>query len=60
MPEMPEKRQSIRPGLPVVLGALGVLVIMAIVWLAVTWAVGSGGQSCQSRPNSGAAAHRCR
>jgi hypothetical protein len=60
MPELPEKRQSIRPGLPVILGALGVLLIMAVVWLAVTWAIGSGGQDCPSRPSSGAAADRCR
>ncbi len=60
MPELPEKRQSIRPGLPVILGAAATLVIMAIIWFAVTWAVGSGGQDCASQPSSGASADRCR
>ena len=54
MPEIPAKRQSIRPRLPVLLGAVGTLVVMAVIWFAVTWAVDAGGQDCASKPSSGA------
>ena len=60
MPEMPEKRQSVRPRLPVLLGAVGTLVVMALIWFAVTWAVDAGGQDCASKPRSGASSDRCR
>jgi hypothetical protein len=60
MPEIPEKRQSIRPRLPVLLGALGTVLVMAVIWFAVTWAVGAGGEDCASKPANGAASDRCR
>ena len=57
---MPEKRQSVRPRLPVLLGVIATLLIMALVWFAVTWAVGAGGEGCASKPSSGASSDRCR
>jgi hypothetical protein len=61
MPALPTRHQSIRPPLAVLLAAVATLVILGIVWLAVTWAVGSGGSSCPSRIQHGSQTEtRCR
>ena len=62
MPDIhvPDKRQSIRPRLPVLLAALATLLIMAIIWFAVSWAVNAGGEDCASKPSNGASSDRCR
>ncbi len=57
---LPEQRQSVRPTLPVLIGIVATLVVMAIIWFAVSWAVGSAGQDCASKPDKGVANENCR
>jgi hypothetical protein len=44
----------------VLLGAVATVILLAVVWFAVSWAVGSGGEDCSSKPSNGAASDRCR
>ncbi len=60
MPEIPEKRQSVRPPRPILLAALAALGVLVIVWVAVTAAVGWGGDDCATKPETGAASGNCR
>lgn len=53
------KRQSIRPTAPFIIGALIAAIAMAAVWLAVSAAVGNGGQDCPARDKS-SVGKRCR
>lgn len=53
------KRQSIRPTMPVVIGALVAAIAMAAVWLAVSAAVGNGGQDCAAQDKA-SVGKRCR
>jgi hypothetical protein len=59
MPEVPEARQSIRPDRGIVIGLVAVLVVMAVVWFAVSAAMGSGGQDCPAKARN-TAESRCR
>jgi hypothetical protein len=54
-------RQSIRPPLALWLVMAAVLVLFGIIWATVTFAVGSGGDSCSSEvTGSGQHEERCR
>jgi hypothetical protein len=55
---LPEKHQSVVPPRRVLLGVVGVVVVLAAVWFAVSAAVSSGGQDCPASGNS--TAERCR
>jgi hypothetical protein len=59
VPHTPERRQSIRPSVPVLFGILAILVTMIAVIAAVGLAVNYGGSSC---PNlqGGTGNHDCR
>ncbi|NUP32455.1 MAG: hypothetical protein HOU01_12135 [Streptomycetaceae bacterium] len=60
VPELPVKRQSIRPPRVLLLVVAAVLLLFAVIWGAVTWAVSDGKDSCPTRPPTGAASERCR
>ena len=58
MEHIPEKRQSVRPPVTVVLAALVLLAALGAVWLAVSAAVGGGGEDCPAQRQ--ATSERCR
>jgi len=58
MPGIPQKRQSVRPQLPVLVAAALIVVALVAVWFAVGAAVGSGGDDCPAEGN--ATGERCR
>jgi hypothetical protein len=60
VPDIPTKRQSIRPPRVLIYVGLAALLLFAVIWGAVTWAIGGGGESCPTRPETGAASERCR
>lgn len=60
MPATPEKRQSIRPPRPVLLGLGATVLMMIVVWVVVASAIGQGGQDCPAQRETGAVADRCR
>ena len=60
VPDIPTKRQSIRPPRVLTYVGLATLLLFAVIWAAVTWAMGGGGESCPTKPESGAASERCR
>jgi hypothetical protein len=55
---LPEKHQSIAPTRRVLLGVLGVCVVLAAVWFAVSAAVNAGEEDCPAGGNS--TIERCR
>lgn len=59
MADSMDRRQSIRPTMPVIIGALVIAVAMAAVWLAVSAAVGNGGQDCAAKDKA-SVGKRCR
>ena len=59
MPNMPEKRQSIRPPRSFIFVLVAMLVVMAAVWFAVSAAVKSGGEDCPAQGEN-VAIERCR
>lgn len=59
MPDIPEKRQSIRPPRSFLLVILAVLVVMTAVWFAVSAAVKSGGEDCPAKGEN-VTIERCR
>lgn len=60
MPDIPRQRQSIRPPRVLIYLGFAALLLFAVIWGAVTWAVGGGGEDCPTKPETGAAAERCR
>jgi hypothetical protein len=60
MPEIPEKKQSIRPPRSILLAAVAALAVLVVVWVAVSVAVGWGGDDCATEPETGAASANCR
>jgi len=58
MRQIPEKRQSVRPPLRVVLVALVLLAALGVVWFAVSAAVHQGGEDCPAQRQS--TTERCR
>lgn len=57
---IPRRRQRLfPPPKPVLLGLLGVAVVLAAMWLALSAAVGFGGDDCAAQKNPAASA-RCR
>lgn len=59
MRQLPEKRQSIRPDVSVLIGGLLIVVVLAAVWFAVTAAIEGGGGDCPAQRESGAVSDRC-
>ena len=56
----PRARQSIKPPLALWLVMAAVVVLFGIIWAAVTFAVGSGGDNCPSEvTGSGQQENRC-
>lgn len=54
-------RQSIRPPMALWLAMAAVVILFGIIWATVTFAVGSGGDSCPSEVTaSGEREGRCR
>ena len=60
MPEIPEKKQSVRPPRTILFAALAALALLVVVWVAVSTAVGWGGDDCATKPETGAASGNCR
>jgi len=58
MQHIPEKRQSVRPPLRVLLVALVLLAALGVVWFAVSAAVHQGGEDCPAQRQS--TTERCR
>jgi hypothetical protein len=59
MPEIPEKRQSIRPPRRVLLAGLLALVALVAVLVAVTAALHSGNDDCPASTSGGGVSKRC-
>ena len=59
VPELPEKRQSVRPNRSVLVGALLIAVVLAAVWFAVSAAVEAGGEDCPAQREQGAVSDKC-
>ncbi len=53
MPDLPEKKQSIRSPRSLLLAALAALVVLVAVWFAVSAAVSWGGDDCPTKPETG-------
>jgi len=51
VPEIPEKRQSIRPPRSMLLAAAVIGIALLAVWFAVGAAVGGGGEDCPAQGN---------
>jgi hypothetical protein len=60
VPTIPARRQSIRPPRVLISVVVAALLLFAVVWGAVTWAIGAGGESCPTNQETGAASERCR
>jgi hypothetical protein len=60
MPEIPQKRQSIRPPVRLLLVGLAALLVLVVVWIAVSAALNRGSDDgCAPQTNKGAVSDRC-
>jgi hypothetical protein len=60
MPEIPQKRQSIRPPVRLLLVGLAALLVLVVVWIAVSVALNRGSDDgCAPQTNKGAVSDRC-